>query len=115
MEIFNSYAAWASANPGEALNQLIMLLGLVAALFGYRGATERIDTALKDLGQKFKLTDEGDIAEYLGLQILKHSNGTISLTQPQLVASILRDINFSKNTKTKSENVFKRIQIFENG
>ena len=61
-----------------------------------------IDTTLKDLRQNFKLTDEGDIAEYLGLQILKHSNGTISLTQPQLVASILRDINFSKNTKIKT-------------
>lgn len=61
-----------------------------------------IDASLQDLRQSFKLTDEGNIADYLGIKVTRLATGIISLTQPQLIESILRDINFSKNTKSKT-------------
>ena len=47
----------------------------------------------------FKVTDEGDLSDYLGVKITKHKNGTISLTQPQLIDSILKDLGINDRTK----------------
>ena len=63
---------------------------------------EAIDVSLQALRANFKLTEEGDIADYLGLKVTRLSTNIISLTQPQLISSILQDLNFSKNTKSKN-------------
>ena len=61
-----------------------------------------IDKSLHDLCKSFNLTDEGNIADYLGIKVVKLSKEVISLTQPHLIASILKDINFAGNTKSKN-------------
>jgi Reverse transcriptase (RNA-dependent DNA polymerase) len=61
-----------------------------------------INASLQALQARFNLTEEGDIADYLGLQVTRLSTGTLSLMQPQLIASILKDLNFAKNTKAKN-------------
>ena len=64
--------------------------------------SKAIDASLKDLREWSKLTEEGDIADYLGLQVSRLPTGAMALTQPQLITSILHDLNFSKNTKAKN-------------
>ena len=50
----------------------------------------------------FNLTDEGDISDYLGIQVSRSEDAaTISLTQPHLIASIANDIGFTNKTKSK--------------
>jgi hypothetical protein len=62
----------------------------------------KIDECIHDLQASFNLTEEGDLADYLGLRITRLEDGSISLTQPQLIDSILNDLNFSRNTKPKT-------------
>ena len=64
--------------------------------------SKSIDASLQALRTSFNLTEEGDIADYLGLQVTRLTTGTLSLTQPQLIASILKDLNFAKNPKAKN-------------
>ena len=62
---------------------------------------------LDDLIEKMKQTDldltvEGDISDFLGVKIDYKNDGTIHLTQPQLINSILKELNLDKpNTKIK--------------
>ena len=67
-----------------------------------RPHSKAIDASLKDLRARFKLTEEGDIADYLELQVSRLSTGAMALTQPQLITSILHNLNFSENTKAKN-------------
>jgi hypothetical protein len=57
---------------------------------------------LKDLSSRFDITDEEDIDEYLGVKVTRDNDGTITLTQPHLIDSIIADLGFRENTKTKS-------------
>lgn len=61
-----------------------------------------IDISLQDVCKSLNLTDGGENAGYLGIKVVKLSNKVIFLTQPHLIASTLRDINFSKKTKRKN-------------
>ena len=49
----------------------------------------------------FKITDEGTLSDYLGVEIKPLPNGTIKLSQPQMISSILKDLGFNDRTKTK--------------
>jgi Reverse transcriptase (RNA-dependent DNA polymerase) len=53
----------------------------------------RIDKAMSDLQSKFKVQDEGNLGDYLGVKVTKHPDGSIEFTQPQLIDSILDDLN----------------------
>jgi Reverse transcriptase (RNA-dependent DNA polymerase) len=59
-----------------------------------------IDKCIKDMNSIFNLTDEGDISDYLGIKV-ERGDTTVTLSQPHLIASILSDLNFASNTKTK--------------
>lgn len=53
-------------------------------------------------GKKFrayKITDEGDLSDYLGVKIELLENGLIKLSQPHLIDAILKDLGFKDNTK----------------
>ena len=65
---------------------------------------KEIDEIIKDLQKaKLNITDEGDIQDFLGVNIAKKADGTIHLTQPHLVDQILNDLNMSQdNVKVKS-------------
>jgi hypothetical protein len=49
----------------------------------------------------FRVTDEGDLADYLGVKIEQLPNGTIKLSQPHLIQQILDDLGFSSQTKSQ--------------
>jgi hypothetical protein len=50
---------------------------------------------------EFKITDEGDLTEYLGVLVEKQSDGRTKLSQPQLIQQILDDLWFNDKTKSK--------------
>lgn len=53
--------------------------------------------------RSFKMTDDGDLSDYLGVKIEELPNGTcIKLSQPHLIKGILDDLGFSAD-KTKSK------------
>ena len=60
-----------------------------------------IATCMGELGRRFDITDEGDIDEYLGVKVTRMPDGTITLTQPHLIDSIIADLGFKDNTKGK--------------
>ncbi len=62
---------------------------------------EEIARCMSDLGARFEITDEGDIDEYLGVKVTRIPDGTITLTQPHLIDSIIEDLGFKENTKGK--------------
>jgi hypothetical protein len=49
-----------------------------------------------------KMTDEGDHSDYLGVKVDHLENGTIKLSQPHLIKSILDDLGFNERTGTKT-------------
>jgi hypothetical protein len=62
---------------------------------------KEIDKLKIEMGQVFEMTDEGDLNDYLGVNIDRRSDGTIELTQPHLINQIIEDVNFVPETKTK--------------
>jgi hypothetical protein len=50
----------------------------------------------------FVMMDEGDLSDYLGVKIDHLKNGTIKVSQPHLIQSVLDDLNFNERTGTKS-------------
>jgi Reverse transcriptase (RNA-dependent DNA polymerase) len=59
-----------------------------------------IQDALQRLKSKFQISEEGNLNDYVGVNIEKHEDNTIHMTQPQLIKSILRELNFTDDTKT---------------
>jgi hypothetical protein len=49
----------------------------------------------------FKMTDEGNLCDYLGVKVDYLDNGTIKLSQPHLIQHILDDLGFNDRTGTK--------------
>ena len=60
-----------------------------------------IDQIIKDLRKaKLDLTIEGDLQDFLGVNIEKKTDGTIHLTQPHLIDQILKDLRLDNNRVT---------------
>jgi hypothetical protein len=51
-----------------------------------------IDLLVKRLGKTFKIEDQGNSSDYLGIKIEKKPDGTLEWTQPTLTQSILKDL-----------------------
>ena len=66
---------------------------------------KHIDQCILDMRDPLKggfdMTDEGDISDYLGIQVHQLPNGVITLTQPHLITAIIDDLKFVENTKSK--------------
>jgi hypothetical protein len=56
---------------------------------------------IKRLQVEFKITDEGDIKEYIGVLVERQPDGTLKLSQSQLIKQILDDLWFNDRTKSK--------------
>lgn len=63
---------------------------------------QHIQECIKALKERFTMTDEGAIDEYLGVKVTHLEDNRISLTQPHLIDSIIEDLGFRENTKGKS-------------
>jgi hypothetical protein len=54
---------------------------------------EEIDKAICEMKQHFNLEDQGDIKDYLGVNVEQMANGDIKLTQPHLIKQIVDKLN----------------------
>lgn len=64
-------------------------------------STQKIDQAIQELKQRYNMTDEGSLTDYLGVHIENDNQGRFHLTQPTLIQKILSDVNFQDHTKPK--------------
>jgi hypothetical protein len=53
---------------------------------------EEIDNLVKLLAQTFKIEDQGELSDYLGIKIERKQDGTLEWTQPTHIHSILKDL-----------------------
>jgi hypothetical protein len=53
---------------------------------------EEIDNIVERLAKTFKIEDQGNLSDYLGIKIEKKEDGTLVWTQPTLIHSILKDL-----------------------
>jgi hypothetical protein len=51
-----------------------------------------IDKLIEKLGKMFKIEDQGNLSDYLGIKIERHKDGSMEWTQPVLTASVLKDL-----------------------
>ncbi len=51
----------------------------------------------KLLSKSFEIQEEGDLGDYLGIQISKQEDGSMTLSQPQLIESILQDLGLHQS------------------
>ena len=56
---------------------------------------------LRSSKQNFTIEDKGAVGNFLGVIINHYNDGTIMLTQPQLIDSIIEDLNMKDNTKPR--------------
>ena len=57
--------------------------------------------ALRSSKQNFTIEDEVAVGDFLVVRINRHNDGTITLTQSQLIDSIITDLNMKDSTKTR--------------
>lgn len=62
-------------------------------------SAEEIDDIIKALEKRYDVTDEGDITDYLGVNVEKLPDGRVKLSQPHLIDQIISDMNFQESTK----------------
>jgi hypothetical protein len=62
---------------------------------------EEIAALIRRMQGVFNITDEGDIKEYLGVLVEKQGDGTLKLSQPQLIKQILDDLWFNDRKNSK--------------
>ena len=62
-----------------------------------------IDKAIAELkAEGFDIEDQGDIADYLGVNVERVDGDKIKLSQPHLIDEIIRDVNLSSRAQSKS-------------
>ena len=81
---------------------------------------KEIDQIVKDMKKaKLDITVEGDIQDFLGVNIEKRADGSINMTQPHLIDSILKDLHLdgpnvnTKSTPAASSRILRRHQDSE--
>ena len=62
---------------------------------------QEVDLFYDELGKPFDITDEGELNDFLGINVTRQGDGTVELTQPKLIEQILNDLIIQDNTKPK--------------
>ncbi len=60
---------------------------------------KEIEKIVGILSKNFKVEDQGDLSDYLGVNIERRKDGKIEMTQPTLTLSILKDVGLWENGK----------------
>ena len=64
-------------------------------------AIEQVVADIRTCSRQFMVDDQGDIGDFLGIEVQKQEDGSIMLTQPQLIDSILRDLHLQSSSNVK--------------
>jgi hypothetical protein len=63
-----------------------------------------LDSIIEEIrGMVFNLTIEGEISDFLGVKIEHKDDGTIHLTQPHLIDSILKELHLVRTPKISQQ------------
>ncbi len=57
---------------------------------------QEVEDVINIVKSSFDTQDEGNVSDYLGVKISKNSDSMITLMQPQIIDSILQDLNLLK-------------------
>jgi hypothetical protein len=60
----------------------------------------QVTEVIKLILERFKIQEEGDMCEFLGIEVTKGDDGSLSLRQPHLIDSILKDLHLDKGNVT---------------
>ena len=71
------------------------------------GISDKLIALLKDGKEIFEFTDEGDLKSYLGVDIIKRKDGSISITHPHLIEIFLALIDQECNIHIKTTSATK--------
>jgi Reverse transcriptase (RNA-dependent DNA polymerase)/GAG-pre-integrase domain len=62
-----------------------------------------LDKVVKDIASAFEITSQPAVDDFLGVHVARdHDSGTITLTQPHLIKSIIDDLGLKENSKSRS-------------
>jgi len=61
---------------------------------------EELKFLINKMSKCFDIQEDGDLCDYLGIQVKRHMDGSMTLTQPQLIDSILKDMHLDKDNST---------------
>jgi len=61
---------------------------------------EELKFLINKMSKCFDIQEDGDLCDYLGIQVKRHADGSMTLTQPQLIDSILKDMHLDKDNST---------------
>ena len=53
---------------------------------------ETINALMKNIAKTFKLNNEGYVKSYIGMNVSKYPNGTITMSQPVIIDKILNSL-----------------------
>ncbi|KAL7580903.1 hypothetical protein ACA910_001170 [Epithemia clementina (nom. ined.)] len=84
-------------------NQVMMLVYIDDSLL-FSPSKEAIDAvvlSLRNSHQRFNVDDQGEVKDFLGIKIRKQTDGSIMLTQPHLIDSILQDLQLQTNSQVR--------------
>jgi hypothetical protein len=71
-----------------------------------------LEYLVKQMGKRFEIQEEGNLGDFLGIQIAREPDGNLTLTQPQLIESILQDLGLDKkNVKGRTTPALKTVLI----
>ena len=65
-------------------------------------AIDQVVADLRSCSQQFTVDDQGDVGDFLGIQIQRQADGSIHLSQPQLIDSIIKDLHLQPGSNPKS-------------
>ena len=74
----------------------------------------KLDKVIKEMrtsSKKFRVEDLENVKDFLGIQVTTSNDKMITLNQPQLIDSILKDIKFQNNTKEKDTPALSSINL----
>ena len=65
-------------------------------------AIDQVVTDLWSCPQQFTVDDQGDVGDFLGIQIKRQEDGSVHLSQPHLIDSIIKDLHLQPDSNHKT-------------
>jgi hypothetical protein len=64
---------------------------------------QEVDKAIREMKRHFDMVDQGDITDYLGVNVQRLPNGDVKLSQPHLIKQIIDEVKLSKRVAGKQK------------
>jgi hypothetical protein len=62
---------------------------------------QEVDKAIREMKRHFDMEDQGDITNYLGINIQRLPNGNVKLSQPHLIKQIIDKVKLARRVAGK--------------